>query len=563
MRTLALGLALFAGFGCSGGTEEPAPAQMPVQAKVTVATTPIVAKTTGPSGEMAALADTDRPNVVLIITDDLGMGDISTYEAPFTTTPNIDRVIRNGISFMRSYSPSPVCSPSRASILSGVDQSRHQIHRALHFEVERNAARGSVSGLDPEFGSIMATLARQGYDVGFFGKWHMGEDPDAFGPLVQGASAYFASNHAVPLGGLEEIDFASAGYDIPVTSDAQFRAYAEQFLDTVSDQSDPFFLIFSTYGVHTPIQYDQQDLDAVLDTMNFPACHTEEEAIQAGLDGIRLLTQPCKLLYADITPLQKYYAGVRAMDRHIGALLDRIEEMGELENTIVILTSDNGADTQEQTAWAYDRGAIQRRFRGTKGSLYEAGIRVPLIISWPAGLPAGFAEYDLTASGLDIAPTLYGLLEIDAPADMTLDGMDLFATKSGRFKSRPPLYFYNLRPNNRFGMGAIHSPPLAIISDDLKLLRFPDGGYEQLYDLDADPYELTDLARDPGYDAVRSKLSSQLMAWYDRTNRYWRVYDHYSRFEGPPAEEQFPEPYERARRQLPALDHGILHKTQE
>ena len=319
----------------------------------------------------------NRPNVVLIITDDQGYGTVGVHGNDQIRTPYMDRLANEGVAFDRFYGH-PLCSPSRAALMTG-----RYFYRTGILHTSRGGALMSGDEV------TAAELFRDaGYRTGIFGKWHLG-DNYPMRPMDQGfekavwhkgggigqapvrPNSYFDS-----LLWREGEDFQAKGYCTDVFFD-EALAFIEEY------QSEPFFIYIPTNAPHGPLEISDEYADPYR---------------EMGLDD----------------SVARIYGMVENIDDNIGRLLELLERLGLDEDTIIIFTSDHGP-----AGGRYNAG-----LRSTKGDVYEGGIRVPYFMRWPKGLPAGF-KTDKIASHIDVLPTLLSLCNVDSPSDLRMDGVDL------------------------------------------------------------------------------------------------------------------------------------------
>lgn len=319
----------------------------------------------------------NRPNVVLIITDDQGYGTVGVHGNDQVRTPYMDRLANEGVAFDRFYGH-PLCSPSRAALMTG-----RYFYRTGILHTSRGGALMSGDEV------TAAELFRDaGYRTGIFGKWHLG-DNYPMRPMDQGfekavwhkgggigqapvrPNSYFDS-----LLWREGEDFQAKGYCTDVFFD-EVLAFIEEY------QSEPFFIYIPTNAPHDPLEISDEYADPYR---------------EMGLDD----------------SVARIYGMVENIDDNIGRLLELLERLGLDEDTIIIFTSDHGP-----AGGRYNAG-----LRSTKGDVYEGGIRVPYFMRWPKGLPAGF-KTDKIASHIDVLPTLLSLCNVDSPSDLRMDGVDL------------------------------------------------------------------------------------------------------------------------------------------
>ena len=339
----------------------------------------------------AASAADPKPNVILILTDDQGYGDVGAFGAKDILTPNLDRIAAAGVRFTQFYATASSCSPSRASVMTGMVPQRAGVPGNVQ------SLPAPPTGMPTERVTIADMLKAEGYRTAQIGKWHLGWG-EGLTPLDQGFD--YAFGH---IGGV--IDNWSHFYywkgpnrhdlhrnNIEIFRDGEYfpdmmLEEAVEFIDDSNGQ--PFFIYYAINTPHYPYQGDAKWI---------------EYYRSAGV----------------AYPRDLYNAFVSSMDDRIGTLLDVLESRGLAENTIILFQSDHGHSTEERAHWGGGSAGI---YRGAKFSLFEGGIRVPAMISWPAGLPAG-EVCDRFVTGNDWLPTLADILGIDVRA-LDLDGHSL------------------------------------------------------------------------------------------------------------------------------------------
>jgi arylsulfatase A-like enzyme len=398
---------------------------------------------------------TQRPNVVLIITDDQGYGDLSLHGNPHLKTPQIDRIATEGVRFTQ-FQVSPVCSPTRASLMTG----RYNYRTGV---VDTYLGR---SMMYPDEVTLAEVLARAGYRTGLFGKWHLG-DNYPMRPIDQGFQVALCHKG----GGIgQPSDPPGNHYFDPVLQDngkpVRVKGYStdiffERALGFIeSSRAQPFFAYIATNAPHTPLEVSEE------------------------------LAAPYRARGLDETTA-KIYGMVKNIDDNTGRLLDHLARLGLEQNTIVIFLTDNGPQQQRFNAG----------MRGLKGSVYQGGIRVPFFLRWPAVVAPG-KQVETIAAHIDVFPTLLEACGIALPTGLRIDGRSLLPLIRGRQPVWPERTLFT-----QWHRGDQPEPfrNCAVRTSRYKLV---DG--KQLYDLAADPAEQHDLA------ASNPKLVASLRAAYEK-----------------------------------------------
>jgi arylsulfatase A-like enzyme len=309
-----------------------------------------------------------KPNILVILADDMGYGDLGVTGSTTIKTPNIDALAKSGVFCSQAYVPSAVCSPSRAGIMTGRDPRRFGYEGNLNEGGDSYATRPELLGLPPGELTIGDHLRTAGYATALVGKWHLGSTPsfhpnqrgfDYFCGMIPGNHTYFLKpeNNRLERNGKPLTDFSSA-YITTFFTDEGIR-----WIDSVG-KDNPWFLFMSYNAPHTPMEATEEDLK----------------------------------LYSQIKNKrrQTYAAMMHSLDQGVGRLTAHLREIGQLDNTLIVFFSDNGGATNN-ASW---NGPLS----GAKGCMKEGGIRIPLIITWPDGLPAGTVYKD-PSSALDLLPT--------------------------------------------------------------------------------------------------------------------------------------------------------------
>jgi arylsulfatase A-like enzyme len=424
--------------------------------------------------ERAAPQSPRQPNAVLIIMDDLGYGDIGSYGAKDARTPNLDRLAREGVRLTNAYSNGANCSPTRAALISGRYQQRVGIEWPL----------GTLNDLDrglPVMGaSLPALLKGKGYATGLVGKWHLGFKPE-YGPNAHGFDEFFGLlSGAVDFythrrgDGMPDLFDNTTPVEAPGYLTDEITRKAVGFVDRHA--AGPFFLEVAYNAVHWPFQPPGR---APSDSSAAPR--------PAEKGDLRLYQGP-----DDPTPATRkdYVRMLESADEGIGRILTALDRHGLSRNTLVVFTSDNGGE------WLSRNAPLSHR----KSTLWEGGIRVPLLLRWPARLPAGKTS-EQAAITMDLTATILAAAGAGAPPGHRPEGIDLLPILRGDSALADRQLFWRIaRPNRQ---------QRAVRSGQWKLLV--DGGQFLLFDLRADPGEKHDLTAQRPELVV--KLKTLLEAW--------------------------------------------------
>ena len=423
------------------------------------------------------------PNILFILVDDMGWRDAGFMGSRYYETPNMDRLAREGMVFTQAYTCGPNCAPSRASILTGEYTPRHGIYTVGNSARGRAALRKLIpikntTVLARRFVTFAEALKPAGYRSASIGKWHMGDDP-GFGPKGQGFDVNVGGWHL----GHPRSYFSP--YHNPALEDGprgeyltdRLTAEALKFLEENRDR--PFLLYLPHYAVHTPLQ------------------------AKRALIGKYKAKKPWMGQHNPV-----YAAMVESVDRGVGRILDKLRELGLEENTVVILSSDNGG-VKGITS--------QAPLRGGKGMLYEGGIRVPMIVRWPGHVRPG-SRCDTPVIGVDFLPTFLDLAGLPAPRGPVLDGVSILPLLEGKKIPERPLFWHfpaYLQGRNVEGSRDpfFRTRPCGVVRKGRwKLIEYFEDHALELYDLETDPGETRNLA------ASRPGKVKELMA----VMRAWR-----------------------------------------
>lgn len=421
-------------------------------------------------------AAAERPNIIYILADDLGPGDLGCYGGNRVKTPNLDRLAAEGTKFTQFYVASPVCSPSRCALITGQFPARWRITSYLA-EKKRNAGAEMADYLDPTAPSLPRVLHEAGYRTAHFGKWHLGGGRDVTD--APKFSAYGYDEHAGTYESPEPDPDITATNWIWSDKDKFKRWQRTQFfvdktLDFLSrHKGEPCFVNLWLDDVHTPwIPHEAATKEK---NPNVPT---------------------------NLKPVGE------EMDRQIGRLIDGLKKLGLEEKTLVIFSSDNGP-------YPHLTGRTQG-LRGCKFSLYEGGTRLPFIVRWPGVTPAGATDETTVIASVDTLLTLCGIAGAELPKGYASDGVDRSAALKGipqEDRERPLMWEYG-RNEKFFGypkQPGDRSPQLAIRDGKWKLLMNADGENVELYDLSADKVEVDNVIAE--HADVADRLKKALLVW--------------------------------------------------
>jgi arylsulfatase A len=435
------------------------------------------------------------PNIIIIMADDLGYGDLSCYGQEKFSTPNIDRLAREGMMFTQYYSGTSVCAPSRSAMLTGQDTGHTPIrgNKSVEPEGQWPLPAGSVT--------LPGLLQRAGYTTGAFGKWGLGYIGTEGDPNQQGFDQFYGYNcqalaHNYYPGHLWD---NSHRVELAGNSGNKNTDYApdlihEQALKFIaSNRTKPFFLFYPTTLPHAELLVPEEELAPFRGKFN---PETPYEGAKPG--DARYREGPYS---QQQEPHAAFAAMVTHLDRQVGDILKRLDELHLAENTVVILTSDNGPHLEGGADPDYFNS--NGPFKGYKRDLYEGGIRVPFIVRWPGKIIAG-TRSDQIAAAWDILPTCAALGHFKVPAD--IQGVSLLPTLLASGKQEQHQYLYWEFHENG-GSKAIREGQWKLVCrhvvDPAKI------SYE-LYDIQADPSELNDLkdSQPERVEALKKRMTS-------------------------------------------------------
>jgi len=430
--------------------------------------------------KQAANSAPNRPNILFILADDLGWSDTTLFgTTKLYQTPNLESLARSGMLFSRAYSSSPLCSPTRASILSGQNPARIGITAPnchLPQVLMRPAVRAtapanskvtvvdSATRFDTKFVTLAERLKDAGYATGHFGKWHLG--PESYSPLQQGFDVDVPHHPGPGPAGSFVAPWKFANFKEKTPGEhLEDRMGDEAVAFMESHQDAPFFLNYWQFSVHAPF-------DAKKDL----------------IEKYRHLIDP-----SDPQHSPTYAAMVQSLDENIGKMLNALDRLGLTEKTAIIFFSDNGGNMYNQVDGTTPTSNAP--LRGGKATMYEGGIRVPCIVKWPGVTPANIRNGTMIQS-TDFYPTILKLLDLPPTPDHVVDGVDITPALRGEAFDRGPIFTYFPHAP---GVPDNLPPSVSVCRGDWKLIRLfydhdaKSHGY-RLYDLANDPGEATDLS---------------------------------------------------------------------
>ena len=442
----------------------------------------------------------DRPNVVFILADDLGWKDLSNEGSTFYESPHIDRIANEGMKFTRGYATCQVCSPSRASIMTGKYPARLSITDWIG-AAEGEKWKRNTKLLPATYNHILPqddiTLAESfrkgGYRTFFAGKWHLGGKGSL--PTDHGFEINMGGHHrGSPPGGFfspysnPELESGPKGELLPLRLGRETAKFIEEHKD------EPFFAYLSFYSVHAPIQ-----------TTEMLWKKYQAKAVEQGLADSRFIvdrTSPVRQVQDN--PL---YAGmIESMDDAVGIVSETLDRLELTEKTIVVFTSDNGGVSAGD-----GKATSNLPLRGGKGRQWEGGIREPFYIKWPAVVDAG-SKCDVPVTGTDFYPTLLEIAGLPSRPGQHVDGVSLvpLLRSDGEIKDRA-LFWHYPHYGNQGG-----EPSTIISHGKWKLIHYYEDGRNELYDIDEDVGEKTDASKE--FPHVVDKLSRDMQSWLGEVN---------------------------------------------
>ena len=412
-----------------------------------------------------SLSATKRPNIVVLLADDLGWKDVGCYGGP-VKTPTLDRLAAEGVRFTDFYAGAAVCGPSRAVLLTGRHHARTGIYGNVIFESFQKPHL-----LEREI-TLPEVLKMHGYATAHFGKWHLGmptRDVKKPTPAEHGFDYWFGMNSGANPSHKDPVNFLRNGEPVGKIEGYSCQILVDEaitWLDEHRDPDAPFLLNLWFHEPHDPIAAPES-----------------------------IVSQ-----YGDLLDQAAVYSGtIDNTDRAISRLLDKLKEVDSLENTLVFYTSDNGSY----------RDGRNGNLRGRKASNFEGGIRVPGIFYWPGTIKGGHVEHE-PAGVVDLLPTICGLLGIDKPEGVHLDGSDispLLTSRGNEFVRHQPLYWHLPSAN----------PSLAIRDGNYSMVAYRD------YEFPRDRAAIAKVEKEIE-EVLRKANSPELVPWVERTDYFYKVF---------------------------------------
>jgi len=432
------------------------------------------------------IVDKEKPNVILIVADDLGWSDLSYMGSTYYETPNIDKLSKSGMTFYNGYASSANCAPSRASMLTGKYHPFHGIYSVKNSDRGNKKTRKIIpiktkTKLELEYFILPEMLKSKGYSTGHFGKWHMG--PKGYFPEQMGFDINIGGNeHGGP-----------GSYFSPYKYPNMSNGPKDEYLtDRIGDEvvkfieknkENNFFAYVPFFSVHTPIQ-SKSEYEKKYRNKESNEYHNRED-----------------------------YAGmIQSLDENIGKILEKIDKLNLSKNTLIIFTSDNGGIK-----------AISNQYplRAGKGSYYEGGIKVPMIFSWPEKIQAGSTS-DERISNIDFYPTIKSIIGYNET--INLDGEDLTPIFNSKAFKKRELYFhfpiylepYNVHLDSGSDPLFRTRPGSVIIKDNWKLHHYYEDNNFELYNLENDISESKNLININ--KEKKAELLKDLNNWRSKNN---------------------------------------------
>ncbi|MDU0356312.1 sulfatase-like hydrolase/transferase [Paraglaciecola aquimarina] len=426
----------------------------------------------------------ERPNILVILTDDMGYADVGFNGSQDIKTPNLDQLAAEGTTFSSAYNVHPFCGPSRAGLLTG----RYPHKFGSQFNLPRSSRSGGL-GIPVEETYMSKVLQDSGYYTGAIGKWHLGEEAqyhpnnrgfDEFYGFLNGGHDYFPDKFSKQYNSQRKqgLDHAIFGYLRPLEHNGKEVEETEYVTDGLSreavnfieaaaeDKSTPFFLYLAYNAPHSPMQAKAEDM------AQFPNIKDKKRKTYAGM--------------------------VYAVDRGVKRIVDSLKATGQFENTLIVFFSDNGGKP--------NLGADNGPLRGRKGDVLEGGYRTPMFFHWPNKVPVG-RKFNHPISTLDLFPTFSHLANAKVPKSKKLDGKDILPSIQAGTNPRAGEMIYAVRHRLGFSEAAARKDNWKIINRG----ELDNNNQWQLFDVDKDPSETKDLAEK--HPLLVREMVAEMEAW--------------------------------------------------
>jgi arylsulfatase A-like enzyme len=445
----------------------------------------------------AADRDAAKPNIVFILIDDMGWRDIRALGSDFYETPNVDRLATQGMRFTQAYSAGCVCSPTRASLLTGQYPVRIPITDYIPGARKAKLLPADyLKALPENTVTVAKALHDAGYFTGYFGKWHLGSAPNlpekfGFDLNVGGYGAGSPPSYFSPYKNPKLPDGPAGEYLTDRLTDEAIK-----FIDAAKEKKQPFLLYLAHYAVHNPQQAKKEIIAHYQDKLAKMGAPAGEKFIKDHNSQVRQ--------YQD-NPV--YAANVQSTDENVGRLMKKLEEEKLADNTIFIFTSDNGGlSTSEGSPTS------NTPLRCGKGWLYEGGVRVPLIVRWPGVVTAG-TTCDVPVTSPDFFPTWLEAAGLPLMPEVHPDGVSFLSLLKGAASpgKHRPLFWHYPHYGNQGGQSAS-----AVRFGSLKLIQFFEDDHLELYDIAKDEREQHDLAKEMPEKVA--ELKKRLDEWRTSVN---------------------------------------------
>lgn len=456
----------------------------------------------------ACANNADRPNIIMVIVDDLGRQDVGAYGSSLYQTPNIDQLAQDGMRFDNAYVAHPRCLPSRLGIMSG----RYPASYGIPGFQDKKAGKHALPLSTTTFAEV---LKEEGYQTGYIGKWHLGKKGGE--PLHQG----FDTNIMAGASGAPPSYFWP--YEKPSSGKAEkgFEPYTggkegEYLTDRLTDEAltfieqkkaSPFLLVLAHYAVHTPIEAPEPLTD------KYSKLISDRNITDGGPRSDKDVAVDNTGKFKTVQNNPTYAAMVDNVDENIGRIVSKLSELGLSKNTIIMLTSDHGGLSSRGLDSKRELATSNLPYRHGKGWLYDGGIRVPMIVKWPDKIkPETISQVQLT--GTDHYPTILEMAGLPLKPELHRDGQSYLPALQGKQYQRSPMYWHSSlgRPAQT---GDTRSS--AVIDGDWKLIQ-----WYSLEDDSIERVELFNIANDPGEHQDMSKETPQKVTELEAMLNQWK-----------------------------------------